>query len=100
MKKPLLHRSVNTRTHGVCHGSYRAYRYERNTKKEKLAQSTRGSMHSHHRHGFDYTPLYRFLLSKVGQPWDPFSEKPAPAWTAPIQSSGWSRSTKATNRNT
>ena len=32
-------------------------------------------MHSHHRHGFDYTPLYRFLLSKLGQPWDPvFSE--------------------------
>ncbi|WP_225595683.1 hypothetical protein [Pseudomonas sp. PDM05] len=32
-------------------------------------------MHSHHRHGFDYTPLYRFLLSKVGHPWDQvFSE--------------------------
>lgn len=75
MKKRPLYRSVNTRTHGVCHGSYRVYRYERNTKKEKLAQSTRSSMHSHHRHGFDYTPLYRFLLSMVGQPWDPvFSE--------------------------
>ena len=75
MQKPLLYRSVNTRTHGVRHGSCRAYRYERNTKKEKLTQSTRGSMRSHHRHGFDYTPLFRFLLSKVGQPWDSvFSE--------------------------
>jgi hypothetical protein len=69
MKKPLLYRSVNTRTHGVRHGSYSAYRYERNTKSEKAAQSNRSSMHCHHRHGFDYTPLYRFLLSKVGQPW-------------------------------
>ncbi|WP_244657907.1 hypothetical protein [Pseudomonas fluorescens] len=32
-------------------------------------------MHSHQRHGFDYTPLFRFLLAKVGQPWDKvFSE--------------------------
>ena len=85
MKKPLLYRSVNTRTHGVHHGSYCAYRYERNTKSEKAVQSNRSSMHSHHRHGFDYTPLFRFLLSKVGHPWDQvFSEvnarldRPAP----------------------
>ncbi len=69
MKKPLLYRSVNTRTHGVRHGSCGAYRYERHTKAEKNTLSTRGSMHSHQRHGFDYTPLFRFLLSKVGQPW-------------------------------
>lgn len=32
-------------------------------------------MHSTHKHGLDYTPLYRFLLSKVGQQWDDvFSE--------------------------
>ncbi|WP_342367109.1 hypothetical protein [Pseudomonas fluorescens] len=32
-------------------------------------------MHSHQRHGFDYTPLFRFLLSKVGRPWNEvFSE--------------------------
>ncbi|KTC63918.1 hypothetical protein AO262_25385 [Pseudomonas fluorescens ABAC62] len=68
-KKPLLYRSVSTRTHGVRHGSCRAYRYERNTKTEKDTLATRGSMHSHQRHGFDYTPLFRFLLSKVGQPW-------------------------------
>jgi hypothetical protein len=75
MQKPHLYRSVNTRTHGVNHGSYRAYRYERHTKKEQRALSTHGSMHSHQRHGFDYTPLFRFLLSKVGHPWDQvFSE--------------------------
>lgn len=27
-------------------------------------------MHSKHRQGLDYTPLFRFLLSKVGQDWD------------------------------
>ena len=69
MKKPVLYRSVNTRTHGVNHGSHRAYRYERHSKKEQRTLSTHGSMHSHQRHGFDYTPLFRFLLSKVGQPW-------------------------------
>ncbi|WP_305955620.1 hypothetical protein [Pseudomonas sp. R2-37-08W] len=32
-------------------------------------------MHSHQRHGYDYTPLFRFLLSKVGHPWSKvFSE--------------------------
>ncbi|WP_371319359.1 hypothetical protein [Pseudomonas sp. B6002] len=69
MQKPLLYRSVNTRTHGVNHGSHHSYRYDRHTKKEQSALSTHGSMHSHQRHGFDYTPLFRFLLSKVGQPW-------------------------------
>ena len=75
MKKPLLYRSVNTRTHGVRHGSCRAYRHERHTKSEKDTLSNHGSMHSNQRHGFDYTPLFRFLLSKVGRPWDQvFSE--------------------------
>lgn len=78
IKKPLLHRPVNTRTHGVRHGSCSAYRYERHTKSEKSSLSNRGSMHSHQRHGFDYTPLFRFLLSKVGHPWDAvFSEAKA-----------------------
>lgn len=70
MKKPPLYRSVNTRTHGMHHGSRFAYRNERHTKRVKHSLSTRASMHSHQRHGFDYTPLFRFLLSKVGQPWD------------------------------
>lgn len=75
LQKLLLYRSVNTRTHGVRHGSCSAYRYERHSKKAQRTLSTRGSMHSHHQHGFDYTPLFRFLLSKVGHPWDQvFSE--------------------------
>ena len=69
LQKPLLYRSFNSRTHGVRHGSCRAYRYERNTKSERNTLANRGSMHSHLRHGFDYTPLFRFLLSKVGHPW-------------------------------
>jgi hypothetical protein len=65
-KKP-LYRKVNTRTHGVRHGNGGEYRWQRNTKRE--AQSPETSMHSGHRHGRDYTLLFRFLLSKVGQPW-------------------------------
>ncbi|MEO1494825.1 MAG: hypothetical protein AAFV19_21980 [Pseudomonadota bacterium] len=67
-KKP-LYRRVNTRTHGVHHGHGGDYRNDRNTKKETRNASSRGSMHSHHRHGYDYTPLFRFLLSKVGEDW-------------------------------
>ncbi|WP_421551898.1 hypothetical protein [Pseudomonas yamanorum] len=70
MKKPPLYRSVNTRTHNVCHGSCRTYREQRHSKSEKNSMLSRGSMHSHHRHGLDYTPLFRFLLSKVGHHWD------------------------------
>ena len=59
-----LYRRVNTRTHGVHHGGGEA-RWARNTKAE-----IRTSMHAGQRNGLDYTPLYRFLLSKVGQDWD------------------------------
>jgi hypothetical protein len=32
-------------------------------------------MHGTHQRGLDYTPLFRFLHSKIGQPWDEvFSE--------------------------
>jgi len=98
LQKPLLYRPVNTRTHGVRHGSCRAYRYERHTKSEKDKQSNRGSMHSHQRHGFDYTPLFRFLLSKVGHPWDQVFSEAKPAWIVQIRYSGWSRNMNATSR--
>ncbi|WP_375697911.1 hypothetical protein [Pseudophaeobacter sp. TrK17] len=68
-KKPLFRR-VNTKTHRVEHGDGGKSRWERNTKETKRNASSRGSMHKKHRHGLDYTPLYRFLLSKVGQDWD------------------------------
>lgn len=68
-KKP-LYRKVNTRTHGVQHGDGGEWRSSRNTKAVKQNLAFNGSMHSHHRHGLDYTPLFRFLLSRVGNDWD------------------------------
>ena len=68
-KKPLF-RSVNTRTYGVRHGSGAKARWERNTKAAGLDGAKHGSMHSGQRHGFDYTPLFKFLLSRVGKDWD------------------------------
>jgi hypothetical protein len=66
-----LYRRVNTRTHHVRHAPRSGEaRWERNTKSTKENESMRGSMHPGHRHGLDYTPLFRFLLSRVGQDWD------------------------------
>ncbi|MDN3222705.1 MULTISPECIES: hypothetical protein [Pseudomonas] len=74
-KKP-LYRKVNTRTWGVWRNEYTGqYRHQRNSKSELQNNASRGSMHSNRRHGFDYTPLFRFLLSRVGRQWDEvFSE--------------------------
>lgn len=58
-----LYRRVNTRTHGVRHGWGGAYRWSRHARREDRA--ARGAMPSH-RHGLDYTPLFRFLLARVG----------------------------------
>lgn len=67
-KQP-LYRKVNTRARGVYHHKSHA-RWERNTKATKQNESMLGSMHSNQKKGFDYTPLFRFLLSKVGEDWD------------------------------
>ena len=74
-KKP-LYRKVNTRTWGVWRNARTGqYRHQRNTKAEILNDALRGSMHGTRRHGFDYTPLFRFLISRVGRQWDEvFSE--------------------------
>lgn len=48
------------------------YRHERHTKANGatlIEGVTRASMHAKVKRGFDYTPLYRFLLSKVGEDW-------------------------------
>ena len=69
-QKELLYRRVNTRTHHVKHGPEAAEaRWDRNTKAARADDRKRGSMHPGHRHGLDYTPLFRFLLSRVGQDW-------------------------------
>lgn len=60
-----LYRKVNTRTHNVHHNSGSDAKYDRNTKK-----GVNKSLNKSDKRGLDYTPLYKFLLSKVGQDWD------------------------------
>lgn len=71
MRQPeALYRSVNTRTHGVKHGVGGEFRHQRQARAAGDDEATRMAMHGRHRHGRDYTPLFRFLLSRVGRPWD------------------------------
>jgi hypothetical protein len=72
-KKP-LYRKVNTRARGVRHNFGGDFKYSRNTKRDTLEQ-VKGSMHGKKERGLDYTPLFKFLLSKVGEDWsEVFSE--------------------------
>ena len=72
-KKP-LYRKVNTRARGVRHNFGGDFKYSRNIKRDSLEQ-LKGSMHGKQERGLDYTPLFKFLLSKVGQDWNEiFSE--------------------------
>ena len=72
-KKP-LYRKVNTKARGVRHKFGGDYKDSRN-KKRDTRERLKGSMHAKHHRGLDYTPLFKFLLSKVGQNWDQvFSE--------------------------
>ncbi len=68
-QKQPLYRKVNIRARGVHHQFGGDYRNERNAKASSR-ERTRGSMHGRKRRGLDYTPLFRFLLSKVGSEWD------------------------------
>jgi hypothetical protein len=64
-KKKPLYRKVNTQTHHVRHrvgGNYRDGRHGE--------EGTRSAMARGARRGLDYTPLFRFLLSRVGDDWD------------------------------
>lgn len=67
-KKP-LYRKVNTRARGVRHNFGGDFKYSRNKKRETTEQ-IKGSMHGKKERGLDYTPLFKFLLSKVGFDWD------------------------------
>ena len=67
-RKDSLCRKVNTQTHGVRRHTGGNYRTDR--KADALSELTRSSMHGKHRHGLDYTPLFQFLLSRVGADWD------------------------------
>lgn len=65
-KEPLF-RKVNTKARGVDHGGGE-YRWDRRTKKSRHNDTDKSGMNAQH-NGLDYTPLFRFLLSKVGQDW-------------------------------
>ncbi|SUO96280.1 hypothetical protein [Suttonella ornithocola] len=67
--KKLLYRKVNTRTFNVRHDFGGEFKNERHAKREHLTTS-KGKMYCKKQRGLDYTPLYHFLLSKVGQKWD------------------------------
>lgn len=67
-RKDPLYRKVNTQTHGVHHGTGGDFRTERQA--PDASDASRGAMNARRRRGLDYTPLFRFLLSKVGSDWD------------------------------
>jgi hypothetical protein len=72
-KEP-LYRKVNTKARNVHHNFGGDFKYSRNKKRETLEQ-TKGTMFGKQERGLDYTPLFRFLLSKVGSEWNQiFSE--------------------------
>ncbi len=80
-KKPPLFRRVNTTAHGVHHDHGGDYRETRSQGLLKRSMGARA------RRGLDYTPLFRFLLSKVGQPWPAVHaeararlDRPDPIW--------------------
>ncbi|MGV3611475.1 MAG: hypothetical protein ACO1N0_11025 [Fluviicola sp.] len=76
-EKAKLFRKVNTKAHGVHHNFGGDFKNTRNSKGETLEQ-TKGKMFGGKERGLDYTPLYRFLLSKVGSDWNEvFSEAKA-----------------------
>jgi hypothetical protein len=66
-KQP-LYRKVNTTAHGVRHDKGGDFRDER--RRSQRSDSSRESMHGRKQRGLDYTPLFKFLLSKCGQPWN------------------------------
>lgn len=84
-QKEPLYRKVNTKARNVHHIFGGDFKYTRHKKRETLEQ-TKGTMYGRKNRGLDYTPLFRFLLSKVGSSWDEiFSEaKSRLDKTAPI----------------
>lgn len=67
--KQALYRKVNTTARGVHHNFGGDFREARSKVKSGQDDGDAG-MHHGIRRGLDYTPLFRFLLSRVGQKWD------------------------------
>ena len=61
----LLYRKVNTKAINVRHDFGSDAKHDRN-KKSGLKKNMKKDVHR----GLDYTPLYMYLISKVGQNWD------------------------------
>ena len=73
-EKPKLYRKVNTKAKAVPHNFGGDFKDSRNSKRETLQQVS-GTMFGKKERGLDYTPLFKFLLSKVGNNWNEvFSE--------------------------
>jgi len=70
-KKPLFRKenksSLSTHYYVIKGGDFR---HERHTKEMKNFQGNKKNMNPKNNLGYDYTPLYRFLQSKVGKPWN------------------------------
>ena len=74
-KKEPLYRQVDTTAHRVHHGQGGDFSDDRNTRTTQTDETARSPMHGRRKLGLDYTPLFRFLISKVGTRWDDvFSE--------------------------
>lgn len=69
-QKEPLYRKVNSKALRCRHNKGENYRMARNTKHEESSKMKQGVQR-----GLDYTPLFKFLLSKVGEDFDSvFSE--------------------------
>lgn len=66
-----LYRKVNTRARGVHHdhGGDHRDRRARDRGGDAAEAATQAGMHGSRRRGLDYTPLFRFLLARVGGEW-------------------------------
>jgi hypothetical protein len=70
MQKPPLFRKVNTTARWVHHRFGGDFSNERNSKSSQRSEATRQGMSGKKKRGLDYTPLFKFLLSKVGGQWN------------------------------
>jgi len=68
-KKKPLYRKVNTRARGVHHFTGGDFKHSRHAKRETREQVF-GSMKRKVKRGLDYSPLFKYLLSKEGEKWD------------------------------
>ncbi|WP_276132029.1 hypothetical protein [Polluticoccus soli] len=70
-EKKKLYRKANKTAHNYYHNIPPGdFADERHTKVMKNFEGSFQSMHGKKERGYDYTPLFKFLLSKVGQKWD------------------------------